>query len=127
MKGYTNEEIEILKSNPNVVTVKYGRQVEYKEEFKKWAVNMSYNHPELSACQIFKMAGFDMDIINSDRARGRINYWKKSYLKKVKGTISLADSYKIDLDNNDKLKKMYAQFSKLVELLERTNKIDRFK
>lgn len=74
-------EIEFLNSNPNVVKVKYGRQIEYKEEFKKWAVLQSLNHPELSANQIFESAGFNIEMIGKRTAVSRIRYWKKKYLK----------------------------------------------
>ena len=74
-------EIEFLNSNPNVVMVKYGRQIEYKEEFKKWAVLQSLNHPELSANQIFEAAGFNIEMIGKRTADSRIRNWKKKYLK----------------------------------------------
>lgn len=74
-------EIELLNSNPNVVMVKYGRQIEYKDEFKKWAVLQSLNHPELSANQIFEAAGFNTDMIGKRTAVSRIGNWKKKYLK----------------------------------------------
>jgi len=78
---YNLIEIEILNSNPNVVMVKYGRQIEYREEFKKWAVLQSLNHPELSANQIFESAGFDTNIIGKRTADSRIRNWKYKFLK----------------------------------------------
>lgn len=79
MRIYTPNEIEILNNNPNVVMVKYNRQIEYKNEFKKWAVIQSKKYPELSAIQIFELAGFDRKIISSKNARDRLNCWKKNY------------------------------------------------
>lgn len=78
---YSLIEIEILNSNPNVIMVKYGRQIEYNEQFKKWAVLQSLNHPELSANQIFEAAGFDLNIIGKRTADSRIRNWKNKYLK----------------------------------------------
>lgn len=79
MRIYTPSEIEKLNNNPNVVRVKYNRQIEYKNEFKKWTVIQSYKYPELSAIQIFELAGFDRKIISSKNARDRLNYWKGKY------------------------------------------------
>jgi hypothetical protein len=79
--GYSISEIEILNKNPNVVMVKYGKQIEYKDSFKKWAVLQSLSHPELSAIQIFELAGFDKKIIGSRVADSRIRYWKGNYIR----------------------------------------------
>lgn len=77
-KKYTKEEIEILMQNPNIKMIKYDYQIEYKDSFKKWAIIQSIKHPELSANQIFEMAGFDLEIIGKKIAKSRINYWKKN-------------------------------------------------
>lgn len=78
---YTIKELEILNNNPNVVMVKYGNQIEYTDNFKKWAVIQSLKYPELSANQIFEMAGFDTNIIGKRTAESRIRYWKGSFCK----------------------------------------------
>ncbi|MDD4188228.1 MAG: hypothetical protein PHX04_05700, partial [Bacilli bacterium] len=62
-RGYTEAEIQILNKNKNVIMVKYGKQIEYKNSFKNWAVLQSLNHPEMSAIQIFEKAGFNRNII----------------------------------------------------------------
>lgn len=100
VNGYTNSEINILKQNPNVVMIKYGRQIEYKDSFKKWAVIQSLTHPELSAIQIFESAGFCRNIIGSRTADSRLRYWKGNYFKSK--TIIYCPNKKIDKENIDK-------------------------
>lgn len=126
MKGYTKEQIVILLSNPNVVNVKYGSQIEYKEGFKRWAVDTSLNHPEVSAMQIFRKAGFDESVITSDKARSRINYWKKSYAKK-KENKKIEEGDNLDIKNNELLSSLFIEFAKLVDVLERNNKCGKYK
>lgn len=118
MKGYTKEQILILLSNPNVVTVKYGSQIEYKEGFKRWAVSTSLQHPELSAMQIFRQAGFDERVITSCKARSRICHWKKSYSKK-KEVIDKKKDNDLDVKNNELLTNLFIDLNRLVDILER--------
>lgn len=84
MSKYSIKEINILNSNPNVVVVKYGRQIEYTEGFKEWAVLQSINHPELSANDIFILGGFDINIIGKNLAEARIREWKRKHLSNIK-------------------------------------------
>lgn len=113
MRIYTPSEIEILNNNPNVVMVKYNRQIEYKNEFKKWAVIQSYKYPELSAIQIFELAGFDRKIISSKNARDRLNCWKKNY-KNIK--LENNDN-KLDKQNNIILVRLLSKTEDLLSIL----------
>ena len=100
---YTSKEIEILNSNPNVVMVKYGNQIEYTTEFKRWAVLQSLNHPELSANQIFEIAGFDTNIIGKRTAESRIRYWKGFFRKRKELYINPPPKFDFDeTDEDDK-------------------------
>ena len=119
MRIYTPSEIEILNNNPNVVMVKYNRQIEYKNEFKKWAVIQSYKYAELSAIQIFELAGFDRKIISSKNARDRLNCWKRKY-KDIKIEINddLKNS-KLDKQNNIILLTLLSKFEDLISILNR--------
>lgn len=120
--SYSKKEIKILLSNPYVDDVKYGNRIEYKDCFKRWAIKMSMEHPEISAIDIFKMAGFDENIISSEKARRRICYWKKSYLyEKINKNIRISEDNK---KNNEILISLYRQFSKLIDILERDNFFD---
>ena len=121
-REYTLEEIHYLNSNPNVVMVKYNRCVEYTDEFKKWAVEMSKKNPHLSAIQIFELAGFDRRIINSKNARDRIAYWRTSInntKKDIKTNINIEKN--LNEENNLMLKTLLSKFERLITIL--NNKI----
>lgn len=111
-KHYTKEEVEILIQNPNIKMIKYGNKIEYKDSFKKWAVVQSLRHPELSANQIFEMAGFDLDIIGRKLAKARINYWKKN---------NKDYEVKNDNKNNSILDQLTERVNKLLDCLGKKN------
>lgn len=117
---YTITEIKLLNSNPNVKRVKYGRQIEYNPSFKKWAVIQSMKYPELSANQIFEMAGFDTDILGARTAESRIRYWKgtltkyKEFYYEPKEKLS---NQELDKQNNAILLLLLSRFEELIEVL----------
>ncbi len=119
-KGYTTEQIQILNKNSNVVMVKYGKQIEYEEYFKKWAVIQSLSHPEMSAIQIFELAGFDRSIIRSRTADSRLRYWKGNYFRynrdidKPKTDIK---SESLEKQNNSLLLLLISRFDYLISIL----------
>lgn len=80
-KIYDQRKIKILNSNPNVIRVKYGKEIEYTSEFKDWAVKEKLSHPEKSANQIFMDAGFDLSILGKRLPNQRIRYWVDSYFR----------------------------------------------
>ena len=117
-KRYSSEEIKILNDNPNVEMVKYGSCIEYKDSFKKWAVVQSMQHPELSAIQIFEMAGFDRNIVSSRNARERLSLWKSTFNKIYKST----ESEIYEKQNNLILKTLLVRFEQLVSILGKKKK-----
>lgn len=125
-RKYTIEEINILKHNPNVVSVKYGKQIEYNDSFKKWAVIQKINHPELSAIQIFEMAGFDRNIINYKSAGDRVREWKEKYLshKTIITNINSINELKkdsLEKQNNQILLLLLTRFDNLISIMARRN------
>lgn len=123
-KGYTIQEIEILNKNENVNLVKYGKQIEYKDSFKKWAVIESHLHPELSAMQIFELAGFYKNIVNPRNASSRIREWKKNY-----GDLDCEININVDNDNKDLVKQnnkllvaLVSKFEELINIIMRSKK-----
>jgi hypothetical protein len=80
-KIYDEKKIKILNANPNVVRVRYGKEIEYTSEFKEWAVKEKMTHPEKSANQIFKEAGFELSILGKRLPNQRIRYWIGSYCR----------------------------------------------
>lgn len=76
---YSEEEIKILLSNPNVVRIRNKSQIVYKNEFKLFAVLEKLNHLEKTARQIFESAGFDMNILDDRTPQKRLCSWVKKY------------------------------------------------
>lgn len=117
---YTITEIKLLNSNPNVKSVKYGRQIEYSPSFKKWAVIQSVKYPELSANQIFEIAGFDIDMLGPRTAESRIRYWKgnlnkyKELYYEPKDKLSTLE---LDKQNNAILLLLLSRMEELIEIL----------
>lgn len=121
---YTITEIRLLNANPNVKMVKYGRQIEYTPSFKKWAVIQSIKYPQLSANQIFELAGFDTDILGERTAESRIRYWKANANKYKELYFEPKDklnSQELDKQNNAILLLLLSRFEELIELLSEKN------
>ena len=78
---YTKEELEILKQNVFVLDVKYKREIVYDPIFKLWTIMMRLEHPELTAKEIFKLGGFDVNILNNKLPQRRIREWLTNYQK----------------------------------------------
>ena len=81
MRVYNDEEIGILKSNPNVIEIKNNSKIIYSDKFKLWAVSERLNHKDKTARQIFTEAGFDMNIIDDQTPRKRLLSWVNKYKK----------------------------------------------
>lgn len=116
---YTINEIRLLNLNPNVIRVKYGNTIEYTPVFKKWAVIQSVEHPEMSAREIFEMAGFDLDIIGSRTPRDRIRHWKNTSGINVRHSneTKVNESKNLDRQNNALLLILIHKFDRLLEVL----------
>lgn len=85
IKKFNNKEIKKLSQNKNVK--KCGESfITYTEEFKEEA--MRQYRQGLTATQIFKKAGFDLNLIGKKRPRDRVSEWreklKKEGMKKLK-------------------------------------------
>lgn len=114
-RKYNDEEIRLLNTNQNIVIVKYGRQIEYKDSFKKWAVIQSIKHPEMSANEIFEMAGFNINIIGERVADSRIRYWKNQYNRsRIKENKDEHEKY----DNNSIYKMLVLLYNRMNSMLD---------
>ena len=80
-KIYTNEEINELLKNPFVKEVKYNRFITYDDYFKLWAVLKKIKYPEKTSRQIFKEAGFNINIMNPKLPQARLKYWENIYFR----------------------------------------------
>ena len=76
---YSDNEITILMSNPNVSHIKNKSQIQYKNSFKVWAIKQKLNNPEKTARQIFESGGFDMLILDERTPQRRLLSWVKKY------------------------------------------------
>ncbi len=79
LRYYTDSEIEKLNSNIFVKKIQYKRRLEYDTLFKLWCIMMRYDHPELTAKQVFERAGFDTSILEDNLPYRRIGEWLKKY------------------------------------------------
>jgi hypothetical protein len=93
-KIYDEHKIKILNANPNVVRVKYGKEIEYTSQFKDWAVKEKLTHPDKSSNQIFKESGFDLSILGKRLPNQRIRYWIGSYCRYKKDYYFYPESEK---------------------------------
>ncbi|KKQ45910.1 MAG: Transposase [Candidatus Moranbacteria bacterium GW2011_GWC2_37_8] len=80
---FTREQIEQLSSNENVVRV--GKTIVYSKDFKIKAVKL-YNKQGLTSKEIFRQAGFDLNVIGKQKPKDCLLTWNKIYrLKGEKG------------------------------------------
>ena len=85
---FTKEQIEKLTNNVNVA--KCGeRSITYSNEFKKAAIKQ-YNEQFLTSTEIFRNAGFDIEIIGKETPKDCLKRWKRLY--KTKGVEGFVES-----------------------------------
>lgn len=125
IRVFTDYQVSELLKNPNVLKVINSSQVIYKDDFKLWSVFKKKMHPELTAKEIFEMAGFDTKLLHPETPRKRIAYWSEQidrfgvevFLNKKQynsaNTINDNDYLISCLEENNKLLNL------LIDLLER--------
>ena len=69
---YTDEEIKVLLSNPNVVRIRNKSQILYKNSFKLWAVKEKLSHGEKTAKEIFTEGKFDVNMLDDRTPQKRL-------------------------------------------------------
>lgn len=79
IRVYNEKELEILKNNPNVISVINKSQIQYSNNFKLWAIKEKLENPEKTARQIFESGGFDMNILDERTPQKRLCSWIKKY------------------------------------------------
>ena len=109
---FTKEQIELLLENTHVAscTEKY---VEYRKEFKQSAIKQYYEH-NLTPCEIFKLAGFNTELIGKDNPQRCLKRWRKIF--KLKGENGLSMNAKgrkkkipKDITDKDRIKRLEAE------------------
>lgn len=78
-RRFTKEQIEGLLSNPNVVRCSE-KAITYAKKFKVTAVKQS-NEDGLSGVNIFRQAGFDLEVVGKDTAKNCLRNWRRIYRK----------------------------------------------
>ena len=84
-RSLSKEQIIDLLKNPNVVKCS-SKSISYNQSFKVWAVKQ-YENRGLTGTQIFKEAGFDLDVIGLTTPKEQLRAWRKIY--KNKGLVGL--------------------------------------
>ena len=83
---FTNEECLELRKNPNVAKCSQ-KAVTYSKEFKLRAVKQ-YIDEGISSNEIFRLAGFDRNVIGKNIPKDRISDWKHLYRLYGEGGLS---------------------------------------
>lgn len=123
----------ILESNPNVLSVS-DRSIQYKPEFKIAAIKENQNGK--GPTEIFTEHGFDLDCIGSEKAKGSLARWRKSYklhgeegfFVEQRGKGSTGRPPTKELTPEKKLEKAEARIKYLeaeVELLKKLEELER--
>jgi len=86
-RNLTQEQISNLLKNPNVIKCSRS-SIGYSPKFKEWAVKQ-YEKMGWPSPEIFKEAGFDLQVIGQDTPKDRIKEWRR--IKKIKGFEGLAN------------------------------------
>ena len=76
---FSKEQIEVLLQNPNVLRCSE-KSITYHRDFKVRSVGQ-YQDGGLSAMQIFKQAGFNVDIVGRDTPKESLGRWIKTLKK----------------------------------------------
>lgn len=84
-KIYSPEQIKLLSANPNVVKCS-DKAITYRKEFKLKAVQ-AYYQEGLGPNAIFERAGFNLNILGTDKPKACLKMWRKIY--KAKGQAEL--------------------------------------
>ena len=130
---FNEHQRSLLERNPNVQSVS-DRAIQYKPEFKIQAVHDYRNGKGPS--QIFREAGFDLEMIGSRKAKSSLSRWRKSLdehgeaglFMERRGTGSTGRPSTKDTSPEEKLKKAEARIQYLeaeVELLKKLEELER--
>lgn len=130
---FNEHQRNLLERNINVQSVS-DRSIQYKPEFKIQAVQDYKNGKRPS--QIFRNAGFDLEMIGSEKAKGSLSRWRKSLEKygedgffterHGKGSTDRPSSKEVS--SEEKLRKVEARIQYLeaeVELLKKLEELER--
>ena len=99
---FTTEEMLELQKNPNIVRCSQ-KAITYSKDFKLRAVKQ-YLEGDMYAFQIFKRAGFNIDLIGRNIIKGNLGRWKKKYKKNGEaGLLFETRGHSLGRQNNKQL------------------------
>ncbi len=130
---FNEHQRSLLERNINVQSVS-DRSIQYKPEFKIQAVQDYKNGKGPS--QIFRDAGFDLEMIGSEKAKGSLSRWRKSlekygedgFFTERRGKGSTGRPSSKEISSEEKLRKAEARIQYLeaeVELLKKLEELER--
>ena len=124
-KIFTIEEQEKLRVNPYVKNVT-DKSITYTEEFREYFINQ-YNQGKLPK-EIFKEAGFDINILGNDRIKSNTKRFKKMS-ERIEGFKDTRDEnsgrpLKRELTDEEKIVKLKEENLKLKQQLEFLKKME---
>lgn len=112
----TNEQIETLKSNPNVKNCSE-RSILYSTDFKVKAVKQS--EKGLTPRNIFSKAGLDLKIIGKDAPKESLKHWNKIYKRTGVDRLQTENrglngsQNKLGITEKDRIKRLEAEVAYL--------------
>lgn len=115
---FTKEQIEVLQRNEHVAKCSE-KAITYSKEFKRKAVKQ-YQEEGMMAKEIFRQAGFDLNVISQKKPKQCLERWNKVY--GAKGYAGLAKESRgggsgrpkiKGLSDQDKIKRLETQVAYL--------------
>jgi len=115
----TDKQVHKLSKNPNVTSCS-GKSITFSKTFKTNAVRL-HKDEYLTYSQIFRQAGFDINVITKERAKGCLGRWGRIYrkggsrgLSETRGSNTPKRRPKIlDATDTDKIKRLEAEVAYL--------------
>lgn len=74
---FDEDQLSVLRSNKNVFRCS-DRSISYSQDFKLAAVRQ-YNEEELTSREIFRQAGFNLDMVGRDTPKSCLKRWNKTF------------------------------------------------
>jgi len=116
---FTREQIEELRTNKNVASCSE-KSITFTKAFKTEAINL-YQEKGLGSAEIFRKAGFDIEVIGKARPKECLRRWNKSFRRKgtdglseARGKNGFGQRVKVqDLTDEDKIKRLEVEVAYL--------------
>jgi transposase-like protein len=115
---FTKEQIEEMSENKNIAKCSE-RSITYSNDFKMKAMRQ-YHEEGMSSGEIFRQAGFNLDIIGKRKPKDCLKFWNKIYREKGMAGLSIETRGRgggrpktKDLTDADKIKRLETEVAYL--------------